>query len=615
MQRCRGVERVGYRCDDYPARWLGWIVLALITSFVILAANAASAVCLGDCNGDGKVTAGEVTKVIATILNCDGAATGCAAVPGGCVNADRNGNGVLTAGELVNVTFDVINFPSGCPVGTPVAGGTSTATSTATATRTASATASRTVTSTSTATRTPTATATKIPTSTYTVTRTATRTPTATATVTLTPTYAPTPSATTTPTSTATRTLTLTPTPSASSTKTSTPMPTATPTITLTPADTPIPPPRVVFTGACYQPGLTRRLDPCAPGTRITLTTCVDRTSCLDAPQSLIGKGVVDAQGEFEVVTPSAQAVGPRILQAELPGINYSLVLDIAPIGPATASRAGATSAVHDQVVPPDVVITGATIDPISEAGTRVLRKVGLETVVDEAIQPIVDFVRQRNGETDFASQTPSDAATSATTVAVKGLPALCAFPLQQAAGSRALGDGGGAGVGLAAAPVFPSLAQVGDINVAAAIYFQNLSTFPDVGSITFAQFRLTPACGQQAGFECPQGFEDPNVFVVHGPGVGSGACSGMTFAIRTPDTTTGTVTFTPTSGAVMLSPGETCQIAFLVDVLALPVHKAVSLPGVNSVATVVACTLGSNAPVFSKGDTLVSFALPTPGP
>ncbi|MFQ5668143.1 MAG: hypothetical protein ACE5I7_17145, partial [Candidatus Binatia bacterium] len=88
---------------------------------LFLCGRATAQPCLGDCNGNGAVTAGELTKVIAVILQCGGVADGCASVSGGCVNADKNGNGTITAGELTNIIFDILNFPTGCPVveGTP----------------------------------------------------------------------------------------------------------------------------------------------------------------------------------------------------------------------------------------------------------------------------------------------------------------------------------------------------------------------------------------------------------------------------------------------------------------------------------------------------------------
>jgi len=74
--------------------------------------------CVGDCNNNGSVTAGELTKVISIINLCDGVAVGCAAIPGSdkqCTNADRNGNGVISAGELTLVISNINSFASGCP--------------------------------------------------------------------------------------------------------------------------------------------------------------------------------------------------------------------------------------------------------------------------------------------------------------------------------------------------------------------------------------------------------------------------------------------------------------------------------------------------------------------
>jgi len=89
--------------------WLGVLTFA---------ARAATAACVGDCNNNGTVTAGELTKVISIINLCDGAATGCAAIPGSdkqCTNADRNGNGVISAGELTLIISNINSFASGCP--------------------------------------------------------------------------------------------------------------------------------------------------------------------------------------------------------------------------------------------------------------------------------------------------------------------------------------------------------------------------------------------------------------------------------------------------------------------------------------------------------------------
>jgi hypothetical protein len=94
------------------------LAIAAVLGLVALTARVVPAACVGDCNGNGSVTAGELTKIISIINLCDGAAAGCAAIPGAdqqCTNADKNGNGVISAGELTETISDIINFASGCP--------------------------------------------------------------------------------------------------------------------------------------------------------------------------------------------------------------------------------------------------------------------------------------------------------------------------------------------------------------------------------------------------------------------------------------------------------------------------------------------------------------------
>ncbi|MFQ5667983.1 MAG: hypothetical protein ACE5I7_16330 [Candidatus Binatia bacterium] len=87
---------------------------------LVLAARPACAACLGDCNDDAQATVGDLTKMIGLIIFCDGAVAGCTAMPDGCANGDKNGDGFVTAGELTNVVFDILTLPMGCPeVATP----------------------------------------------------------------------------------------------------------------------------------------------------------------------------------------------------------------------------------------------------------------------------------------------------------------------------------------------------------------------------------------------------------------------------------------------------------------------------------------------------------------
>lgn len=93
--------------------------LLVACAMAMLIEGPVHAVCIGDCNGDGMVSAGELTKLVAIIINCSSAAAGCSAVPGGCVNGDSNGNGKIDAGEITHVVSDKINFASGCPPVSP----------------------------------------------------------------------------------------------------------------------------------------------------------------------------------------------------------------------------------------------------------------------------------------------------------------------------------------------------------------------------------------------------------------------------------------------------------------------------------------------------------------
>jgi hypothetical protein len=110
--------------------FLGGVFAVGVAGFLIALSalpRASAAVCVGDCNNNGAVTAGELTKIIAIINLCDGAAAGCAAVPGTdkqCTNADKNGNGVISAGELTLIIQNINTFASGCapdtgPTATP----------------------------------------------------------------------------------------------------------------------------------------------------------------------------------------------------------------------------------------------------------------------------------------------------------------------------------------------------------------------------------------------------------------------------------------------------------------------------------------------------------------
>jgi hypothetical protein len=120
-------------------RLFSWLVVA-VGSVALLTGRVASAQCFGDCNGDGQLTAGDLTKIKCIILNCASAAPGCAACANApCTAADSNLNGLISAGELTHAINNILTFlnpPKGCPPGpssTPtVGGGTPTPTPTST---------------------------------------------------------------------------------------------------------------------------------------------------------------------------------------------------------------------------------------------------------------------------------------------------------------------------------------------------------------------------------------------------------------------------------------------------------------------------------------------------
>lgn len=142
------------------------------------------------------------------------------------------------------------------------------------------------------------------------------------------------------------------------------------------------------------------------------------------------------------------------------------------------------------------------------------------------------------------------------------------------------------AGVGLAMAPTYPAMVSVGQSSVPATVKITNGADGVEAAEqLNISNIQHTPACGS-SDFPCPVGSRDPGVFQVNSPATGSaGSCDGMTFNVAISDASTGTVTFTPQSGSVVLDPkgmaNDFCTISFTVNVLKLPVHDADTDPGV----------------------------------
>lgn len=71
--------------------------------------------CFGNCNDDTQLTAGELTRVVALLVSCDGHSDGCPAVAGGgCRDADRDGDGKLDSGDLSRMVDSVLTYGSAC---------------------------------------------------------------------------------------------------------------------------------------------------------------------------------------------------------------------------------------------------------------------------------------------------------------------------------------------------------------------------------------------------------------------------------------------------------------------------------------------------------------------
>lgn len=80
--------------------------------------------CFADCDQNGSVTAGDITRIAATILHCNQNPGGCAEVPGGCPAADRDFNGLIGFNEFKQaIQINLVEDPDWCPAGptpTPV---------------------------------------------------------------------------------------------------------------------------------------------------------------------------------------------------------------------------------------------------------------------------------------------------------------------------------------------------------------------------------------------------------------------------------------------------------------------------------------------------------------
>ncbi|MCA1683968.1 MAG: hypothetical protein LC708_02420, partial [Actinobacteria bacterium] len=190
------------------------------------------------------------------------------------------------------------------------------------------------------------------------------------------------------------------------------------------------------------------------------------------------------------------------------------------------------------------------------------------------------------------------------------------------------------AGVFFAAGPNFANggnpPVQVGDTNQFATVTIVNSSDGPEaLGNVTLSQITLIPSCSN-GDFNCAGG-ANPGVFQLVGPFVGEAgtACAGKTFNVTVIDPVTGKVAFTPTDGIPVVltppgTPGATCRIDFLFNVLKAPVdaspapnlqtNQFVSATGTSSVTGLTGAGIGSGQVNVIQATPAITTAA-SPGP
>ncbi|MBI3783287.1 MAG: hypothetical protein HY270_07790 [Deltaproteobacteria bacterium] len=230
---------------------------------IAVAGRAIAQPCSGDCNCDGRVTASDLTKTIAILLLCDGAAHGCTAVPDGCIAGDRDGDGSITIDEVMFLIHNVLATEDGCPGPSP----------TSTPTRSASSSPTFTLSPTT------------APTS--------SRTPTASAVAT--PTHSATLVPSRTPTTVAIPTSTLTPSATASEPPPLTASPTATVSRTPTTTDIASPNPSVTATATASVTSTATAIDTATSTATIGSTATATATASATVPSSVCGNGFLEA--------------------------------------------------------------------------------------------------------------------------------------------------------------------------------------------------------------------------------------------------------------------------------------------------------------------------------
>jgi hypothetical protein len=126
----------------------------------------------------------------------------------------------------------------------------------------------------------------------------------------------------------------------------------------------------------------------------VDVFTCERRDICLDRPGIPLGTVITNADGQFVFEIP-IDVVRRRVLlvlQVIVNGVRCRLLLTPRSL-PAGASAGGGAGVEEPEI----------SVDPISEAATRLLEAAGLQNYGDEGLDAVLAATREANADTEFA--------------------------------------------------------------------------------------------------------------------------------------------------------------------------------------------------------------------
>jgi hypothetical protein len=130
-------------------------------------------------------------------------------------------------------------------------------------------------------------------------------------------------------------------------------------------------------------------------GVSVELFICEHRTTCLLMDGEAFASTITGADGRFTFTAPETLVQGKLLVLGARVGVNRivrvrTIILVVRPVG-STAAQQGARQIAD---------LTDVVIDPISEAGVRLLAEQGLENFTNEGAIAVLQAVREANAET-----------------------------------------------------------------------------------------------------------------------------------------------------------------------------------------------------------------------